>query len=292
MPKLKKTITNQAKPEELKEKIEAIDESETPEVTPETPTELSLEEVRAKDPSELKDEEQTFLEENADNLTDEEKVKFSIIEETPVTTPETPTETPEVTDDTDWKARYRGSTQEAQVLASKNKDLVDSVDEAAKLPDPTDEEMQKEYGEDWDMMDNVQKKIAKESLLNKRRFEVVDQAVQRTKKSEEWIEKVKEFTQDPKTVEFFPKLKGKETEFTQFCSMPSRVGVAFEDLVKAFLFDLPPERPQRKSLFETKGGGSAPKVKELTPEEVKFIRETEPRKYKQLIKDHKINIEV
>lgn len=300
MVKLKKTLTNQLTPEDLKAKVDAIDDPETPpeapsEVPP-TPEELDLEEIRAKDPSELTDEEQTFLEENVESLNDEEKVTFNI---EGATTPEPPVEgalesptEPSVPDDTDWKARYRGSTQEAQVLASRNKDLVQSVDEAANLTEPTDEEMQNEFPNEWDLMDNFQKKIAKDNLLNKRRFELVNQSVQKTKKSEEWVGKVKEFTDNPVTLENYPLLKGKEVEFSQFCAIPSRVGVEFDDLVKAFLFDVPPVRPQRKSLFETKGGGEGLKPKGLTPEEVSFLRINDQKKYKELIKAGKIKIEV
>jgi len=297
MPKLKKAITNQTKPDEIKEKVAAIDE---PQVTPETTPELNLDEVRSKDPSELKDEEQELLEENSDQLTDEEKTRFSI--EGAEIAPEVPevedkeeelSEPDEDTqDDTDWRARYRGSTQEAQVLASQNKNLVTAVDEAAKLAEPTDEDLIKEYGGEWEIMDNVQRKLAKDNFLNKRRFEMVDQAVQKTKKSEEWVGKVREFTDDAKTLEKFPGLKGKEVEFSQFCAIPSRVGVDFGDLVKAFLFDVPPVRPQRKNLFETKGGGQVTKPKGLTSEEVAFIRTNDQKKYKQLIKEGKIKFEI
>ena len=264
MVKLKKAITNQVSPDELKEKIDAIDNApdEVEEETPETPEEETPEIVED---------------------TPQEPVEDDFKEEVPEDNGE---------DKTDYKARYRGSTQEAQVLAAKNKEFVNAVDEASKLPEPTDEDMVKEYGDDWDMMDSVQKKMAKKTYTSERKFAIVNEAAQKTKKTEEWMDSVQKFTSDPVTVTKYPQLQGHEVEFEQFCSVPSRTGVNFDDLVKAFSFDIKPVRQQRKSLFEIKGGGEIAKPKELTPEEASYLRIHNQKKYKELVKRGKITFDL
>lgn len=272
----------------------APEEEAAPVTPPQTVTEeesgeeLDLTSIKAKDPNELTDEEQTFLEEHQEELTPQEKLNFNIIE----TLPENPVVPETPADNTDWKARYAGSTREAQVLASKNKQVTDAITKAGELPEPTDEEMRTELGDDWDIMDDTQRRIARRATLADRRFEIINKASQEGKKTDEWVDRVRTYSQDPQVVLKFPQIEGREIEFVQFCSLPSRVGVDLEDLVKAFTFDIKPVEPKRQNLFERGTGGHAPAQKEMTVEEISFLRTNNPKKYKELIKSGKIKIEI
>jgi hypothetical protein len=260
-------ITNQTTPEELEAKINAVDE-ETPEETTVT---------RGPDvtpPEETNTEEEEVSVEEAP----EEQEVAPVVEVAP--------------EEPDWKSRYIGSTREAQVLAARNKKFAESVDKANSLEKPTDEEMRTEYGDNWEMMDDVQRKLAKETVLSSKRFAILNEVATETKKGEEWVEKAKVFVADPQVLVKYPQLEGKETEFVQFCSLPTRVGVDLDDLVRAFSFDIKEEVPKRKTLFESGGGGQAPAPKELTVDEIAFLRTHDSKKYKQLLASGKIKIEV
>jgi type IV secretory pathway VirB10-like protein len=253
--------TNQVDPEELKKKIEAIDEPE-----PETPK-------------------------SAEPETNEAEV----VDEPP-SKAETPAETVEETatpaeEETDWKARYAGSTREAQVLAAKNRQITEAVSSAAQI-EISDAEMRSLYNE-WEMMDEVQKKMAKENALASKRFQLIQEKVEETKKVDEWVDKVKQFSTDPVTLSKYSALEGHETEFAQYAMVPSRLNQDMDDLARSFLYNLKPAEKKRKTLFQTGGGGpEAPKPKELSVTEIKFIRENQPKEYERLLKLKKIKIEI
>lgn len=273
------SITNQVLPEELQAKIDALEGMEE-EDKPVTPAKEGEEEIidPVKDEKELDDEE---LDENG------EPIKPA--------TPKTPEAPKPPEKPIDYEARYKGSTQEAQILEAKNKQFATAVEEADKLPAPTEEELKTEYGPDnWELMDEVQKKLAVDNLTNKRRFEKINSAVAATKKVDEWVSKVKEFAENPETSIKYPVLDGKEADFIRFCTLPSRVGVNLEDLIKAFAFDTKPSAPKKKTILESGGGGEGlkPKPTELTTEEVTYLRTNDQRKYKELLKAGKINLDI
>src|SRR5665213_3147982 len=64
----------------------------------------------------------------------------------PSASPSAPVPSAGVPGSIDWKKRYTDSSREAQILATKNKDLNSVVDQASQLPDPTEDEMKEEYG--------------------------------------------------------------------------------------------------------------------------------------------------
>jgi hypothetical protein len=262
-----KKITNQTPVEEINKTIEDIDKDK---------------------PDENADVDVKEDEENPSSPPEDVKT-----DETPPSEPP-PSEPPPSKEDTeDYKAKYAGSTREAQVLAAKNKQLTETIAKAAVIPDPDDAEMRKEYGDNWDVMDEVQKKMAREALVSSRRFQMIHQVVEGYKKTDEWIDKVRNFTTDTKTITKYPQLEGRETEFVQFCSIPSRVGVDIEDLVRAFSFGIKPIKPKRENLFETGGGGGeATKPKELTIEEIASLRVNNNKEYTRLVKAGKIKIDL
>jgi hypothetical protein len=267
-------ITNQVKPEELKKKIEAIDAPE--------PEKAEIEPIQDEEIIETPDvnEEVPEVDNDQEEIEDEAEKRVK---------PKAKAET----DETDYKLRYAGSTREAQVLKAKNKQLVDTVVQAKEMTPPTDEEMAKIYGDDWELMDNVTKRIARENELSTRRFQAIGRTVEETKKIDDWVGKASEFSQDQTTLNKYPVLEGKETEFVQYCMIPSRVDRDLDDLVKSFLHDVKPSVPKRRNLFQAGGGGGeAPKPKGFSVAEVKFMRENQPKEYGRLLKAGKIKVEI
>jgi DNA repair exonuclease SbcCD nuclease subunit len=195
----------------------------------------------------------------------------------------------------DYKKRYADSTREAQILHEKNKSLVDAYDEANKI-EVTEEDLQKEYT-DWDLMTDTEKRLAKDSLLSTRRFAIIHESNQKFKKVEDWNIKVDEYAQNPETLVKIPDLEGKLDEFKVFASKPSRVGVDFETLASAFLFDvdkLKKETPAKKGQMFEQGSGGVEKRKpggdKLSVEEGRTLMNTDFNKYKEMLKAGKIEM--
>lgn len=248
----------------------------------------------------LKPEESPEKTSDEETPVEEEKVEVEKVEEEVETAEEPKEETEEkpekeTTEEPfiDYKEKFAASTREAQVLSAKNKKLTEIIDKASDLPEPTEEELRAEYP-DWDTLTFVEQKLAKDNLMNKKKFELVHQAVQEAKKIDEWVEKVDKFIEEATASEKYPELEGKEDAFRRFCLKPTRRGVDFEDLVKAFLFDIAPPEKHKGSLLETGTAGpkEKPKPHEYTAEEVARIRKTDQRKYMRLIKEGKIKIEI
>ena len=261
--------------------------------TPTTPTpeleeeELELPAILNKEKEDLTDAEITYLEDHADELTDEQREQYGIIAKPAKQNP--PTNQPPV------EERYRQSTIEAQVLTAKQKKFNQTVKDAANLPEPTEEELRAEYP-DWDVMDDTAKKLAKKSLMNERRFGMVVTAVEEGRKIDEWTKKVDDFVATAITKPEFARLTGKEEEFKSFCMKPTRRGVDLEDLAKAFLHDATDTPAPRKkgSLLEPGSGGGTPINTEESMDENQLaqLRTKDQKTYNRLIKEGKIKPKV
>lgn len=198
-------------------------------------------------------------------------------------------------EDVDYKRKFTESTREALVLHAQKKQMDDAVEKAAALPEPTEDEIKTEYP-DFDLMTDTEKKLAKDNMINKRRFEYIHAASQAGKDQEQWIEKVDGFIQDPKTLADNPELEGKTDEFKVFASRPTRRGLNFQDLVLAFLGERSKLSAKHKGkMFETGSGGpnekNKPKSDKISIEEGKRLRLTDYKKYTELLKAGKIEYE-
>ncbi len=197
----------------------------------------------------------------------------------------------------DWKKRYGDSSREAIILSVKNKELNSAIDEASNLPEPTEEEMAVAYPE-WEDLTPTEQRLARESLQNKKRFELINGATQKYKKVEDWHEKVNTFAGDPKTLIANPQLEGKVEEFKIFSSKPTRVGMDFEDLVLAFLGEEAKNvKPNHKGqeMFPSGSAGSKiiPQVPsdKLTVAQGAALLKSNPEEWKRLAKSGKIAFE-
>jgi hypothetical protein len=249
------------------------------------------------------------LEEGIKKATEEVEKELEVKEEIPkedTPTPpssepekETPSEPPpskkkkEEKPEIDYKKQYIASTREAKVLYSKDKAMNQAIEQANALHEPTDKEMIASIP-DWDVLSDFEKRLAKDTELNKRQMKVLHQASQAGKPIAEWYDKVDKFIEDPKTLIANPDLEGKQEEFRMFASKETRRGVDFEDLVKAFLYDIGQEeakKPKNKDEMFPRGSGG-PSTKEesgnkISTEEMTRIRESNYKLYKEKLKQIK-----
>ena len=186
----------------------------------------------------------------------------------------------------DYKKKFTESTREAQVLASKNKKVAEAIEKASELPEPTDDELAKEHSADWETMSDLEKRLAKESLMNRRRFEAINEATRAFKDIDAWTGKVDEYLTDPKTLVTHSELEGREEEFKVFVTKPSRRGVDFDDLVSAFLYEFKKNAPAPKKgkMFEPGSGGPNDKGKKsdmLSLEEGRALRKSDYNEWKR-----------
>lgn len=126
---------------------------------------------------------------------------------------------------------------------------------------------------DWDLMTDNEKWIAKELI--------------QIKEKAKWEE---DLTRAKKT---FPELGTKEAEFKEYCyKYPKSVDV--EVLAKSFLFDLPKPEPApseatpKKGLEKPTGGIKQGLPPEISLEDIKRLRETQPKVYEKMIREGKL----
>jgi hypothetical protein len=189
--------------------------------------------------------------------------------------------------------RFKHQQRENQVLYSKQKKFTETVEQAASLPEPTEEELKVEFP-DWDTMTETEQRLAKRSLMSDKRFSMVHGAVQEGKKIDEWNEKVDQFLVTAVTT--FPRMAGKENEFKSFCMKPTRRGVDLEDLANAFLNTATETPAPRKkgSLLETGSGakGDRPKGDFIDERHAAALRTKNHKEYNRLVKAGKIKIQI
>lgn len=193
------------------------------------------------------------------------------------------------------KKNYADSTREAQKLYRNNVEVNRALDEASKLEPPTDEEMMKVFPE-WDTLDDVTKRIARENELSKRKFDMLQKASEVTKSIQAWNEKVDAFIGDPKTMINYPELEGKEEDFKIYVSGKEGIGAHFDVLVPAFLHDVASKKTSHKGqqMFERGTGGPsdkpAQKSDKINLTEARLLMKTDYKKYVKYLKEGKIDM--
>jgi len=257
------------------------------------PTKEEIERI-AEEAEEMKDDPKATSDEETSEETPDGEVEESPTEDTEQEETkedeEVEEETKEPVEKTDYKKRYSDSSREAQSLHKKNKKINEAIDEAGKLPDPTEEELKAEYS-DWDVMSDTERKLIKETAISNRRFAHIHKVTEEFRSMDAWAKKVDEFVTDPANLKDNPALEGKEKEFKTYATdRESRQGADFEDLVAGFLYSVKTEAPKKGKMFETGTGGPAakPKPKKIPIEEAALIRKTDYNKWKRLLKAGKI----
>lgn len=92
------------------------------------------------------------------------------------------------------------------------------------------------------------------------------------------------------TVEY-PLLADKQTEFAEFLKDDENSKISLQKAAKLFLVEQGLlSTPIRKGLEQPVGGGHTPPATGLSVEDIKLLRETQPRKYQRMIQDGTINV--
>lgn len=284
----------------LTKAIEEIEQSETesstqqetsgagdkPEETIQTSSDVDSESVDAEATAATEEDASEIKEPEEETTTEETKPEESTQE----------SETQETQAEVDYKKKFTESQREAIVQTAQRNELEKVIDGAVTVPEPTEEELRVEYPE-WDDMTVIEQRLAKKELWNDKRFATIEQAGVERKNIQEWNEKVDKFVEDPANLNEYPELEGKTEEFKQFATKPTRRGLNFDDLVLAFNGEL--ARSQKKhtgKMFET-GGNAAkekmtPKNTKLSIEESMKLRSTNYDKWKELLRQGKIEMAV
>lgn len=247
----------------------------------ETPEEVKEVKEEVKEtPEEVKEEAPEVVEETPEEQSKEE--------------PERVEEKSEPSPEVDYKKKFIESTREGQVLYSKNKKVAEVLEKANQIPEPTEDELKKEFT-DWELMSDLEKRLAKDNLYNKKRFDVIGEASKEFKDIDAWNENVDKFIDNPENLIKYPELEGKVEEFRNFATKPTRRNVDFEDLVASFSWDLSKKapKPNKGSQLETGNGGAKEKMKpksdKISLAEATILMQTNYSKYKELLLAGKID---
>lgn len=192
-------------------------------------------------------------------------------------------------EDVDYKKKFTESTREAQVLFSKNRKLTSAIEEANAIPTPDQETMVQVYGDEWEDMSTVERRLAIDNYHNKLKMDKLNEVTQEFKKTDEWVQKVDEYVSDPKVLAAEPDLEGQEEAFKVFASKKTRVGADLEDLVQAFLYKNKPIQRKGKLLESgSTGSDSKPKSDKISIEEARRLRKSDYKRFVELLKLGKI----
>lgn len=232
-------------------------------------------------------EEAEALKEKEEPKEEEEPVPSESPKEEEPEEDQEPKPSPEI----DYKEKFTESSREAQILHSKNKKINEAIDKAKTIPEPTEEELTKEFP-DWELLTDTEKKLAKTSLMATKRFAFLEEVTAESKDIDAWNQKIDSFIDDPKNLTDHPELEGKEAEFKIFATKPTRRGVDFEDLIPAFLYGMK-KTPSKGKMFETGMGGdkgkAQPKSDKITLDQARKLRTTNYAKYTEYLKAGKID---
>jgi len=234
-----------------------VEEEESPEAPPE------------EEPEALEDEDETLEETEEDQADPSEEAKERL------------------------KTKLSASARENQKIYAKNRVMNKALTDADEIPEPTEEELASEFT-DWDVMDDVAKKLAKEAVISRNFRKVISTAKAQATKIEKWNESVDEFIDDPKNLIDHPELEGKTDAFREYATVEANNSVPMNLLISAFLHDSSTGRePNKGKMFERGKGGPKqklqPKSDKISLDEARKLRMTDFGKYKTLLKAGKID---
>ncbi len=192
------------------------------------------------------------------------------------------------------KKENSASSREAQKIYAKNRVINKALIEADEIPEPTEEDLVKEFGQEaWEVMSETERTFAKETVISRNWRKKISEAKEQSTKIEKWNDSVEEFTENPKTLVDNPELEGKTEEFKTFAMEESNNSVPFKILVSAFLHDHSSNKKvHRGAMFPTGSGGPndrpQPSNGEISLDDARKLRETDYAKYKEYLMAGKI----
>lgn len=237
-------------------------------------------------------QEQTEVEEDDQETEEEDQEEDDQeTEEEDQETEEDDQETKKESDQVDYKKKFSESSKENQKIYAKNRKITKAVNEGMKIKPPSDEKMAEIYPE-WDDLNNFEKRIAKQNYVQEQKDKLLEKAITESEKIEKWNEQVEEFIKDPKTLNKYQELEGKEEDFRFFATRQENNSVPFDILVKSFLYENATNKTKKKGkMFESASGGAKtkPKKDKVSLAQAEVLRETNYDKYKKLLKEGKID---
>lgn len=93
--------------------------------------------------------------------------------------------------------------------------------------------------------------------------------------------------------EEFPQIKDKQEEFNEFLQEEANQGLSLSRAAKLFLLEhnlLDTGKPKRKGLESPTSGSREPQTAGMTSADLKRLRENQPRKFAQMLRDGKIKM--
>lgn len=198
---------------------------------------------------------------------------------------------PESQPKVNYKQKFAESTREAQILLAKLKKLEEKLGQVGRDEIPAEEELKKLYS-DWEVMSELERKLAEKNIVLERRINKVEQEIISNKEEKEWEKELDEFLEKAKILGTYPELEGKEREFQEFAKKPTHKGIDLNVLANAFLYKGINEissTPKKGSVLERGKGGlsqTPPQKKKMTPEELRTLRQVDFKKYKEIITKH------
>lgn len=174
--------------------------------------------------------------------------------------------------------KLSASARENQKIYAKNRVINKALVDADEMPEPTEEELEKEFPE-WYVMSDTEKVLAKETVISRNWRKVISEAKEQATKIEKWNDTVDSYITDPETLIKYPELEGKDEEFKDYAKDKANNSVPFNLLVSAFLHDSQGKiKPNKGKMFERGSGGPNERLKvksnKLTLEEGRKLRET------------------
>lgn len=195
-----------------------------------------------------------------------------------------------------YKKKFSNSSRENQRINAKNRIINKAFQDAENIDEPTDDEMKSQYGEDWDLMSDVEKRLIKETETTKRWRAKIKEASDQATKVEKWAESVDEFIDDPKNLNENPGLEGKEEQFRDFATRDENNNVPFNILVSAFLYNESTKKVSNKGKMFENGSGGPKEVQRndgmISLEEAMKLKRSDYPKYKEYLLAKKIKYDI
>jgi hypothetical protein len=189
----------------------------------------------------------------------------------------------------DYKQRYTESTKEGIILFAKNKQLTDTITDASNLPEPTEEELKvyaRANGAEYDELDEFSRNILKKTYVGEKRFEKINEVSNASRALDVWVDKVEAFLNDPANAQKYPEIIANEDEFKSYCLKSKMQNIDLDLLSASFLYSRPKKANMNGSLLLNRGTNKEgpAKPKEMTIEDLTYIRQHDQARYKELIK--------
>lgn len=214
----------------------------------------------------------------------------------PPAQPATPTAPAPKKEEPDYRKKFGDSTRRNQIVESQFKELQKVLGDITKQEVPTDDEMVALIP-DWAYLSDREKNGERKLVVLERRQNHILGTISNIANETENVSKLDDFIADE------PRLKGREEDFIAFALDPRNKGASSEVLLNAFLFEetpitevapiveVPPEELP-PSLERGTPSGNMPPIKtgheEMSPDELKLLRTTDPRKYNDMIRKGQI----